>query len=95
MIYGAMPTMPVSDLRNAQAGVIAMLRATPLLLTKDGRSAGVLVHPRVWNYLVEIYDKARAAGLLEIDPAQLRDWAEVEQEFFSKEPGHVEQTSHA
>ncbi len=52
MLYSAMPTMPVSDLRNKQAETLAQLDATPVMLTRGGHSAGVLVHPDTWNQLV-------------------------------------------
>jgi PHD/YefM family antitoxin component YafN of YafNO toxin-antitoxin module len=53
-MYKAMPTMPVSDLRTKQAKILAQLHDTPILLTQHGRGAGVLVHPDLWNELVEI-----------------------------------------
>jgi hypothetical protein len=40
MLYTAMPTLPVSDLRNKQAETIAQLDKSPLLLTREGRGAG-------------------------------------------------------
>jgi len=52
MLYSAMPTMPVSDLRNKQAETLAQLDTTPVMLTRGGHSAGVLVHPDTWNQLV-------------------------------------------
>jgi PHD/YefM family antitoxin component YafN of YafNO toxin-antitoxin module len=52
MFYSAMPTLPVSSLRNKQAEVIAKLDETPVLLTRDGYGAGVLVHPDKWNQLI-------------------------------------------
>ncbi len=33
MLYKAMPTVPVSDLRNRQAEIIAELDHTPVMLT--------------------------------------------------------------
>jgi PHD/YefM family antitoxin component YafN of YafNO toxin-antitoxin module len=52
MLYGAMPTLPVSDLRNKQAEVVARLDETPILLTRGGYGAGVLIHPEKWNQLI-------------------------------------------
>ena len=52
-LYKAMPTMPVSDLRTNQAEIIATLDNTPIMLTNRGEGAGVLVHPNIWNKLVE------------------------------------------
>ncbi len=56
MIYRAMPTLPVSDLRTRQAEILRRLRETPVMLTHRGASAGVLVHPDVWNDLVDFLD---------------------------------------
>lgn len=65
MIKAIPPTFPMSDLRVRQPELIESLRRSPALLTHHGRGAGVLVHPRQWNYLVEAYEKALQAGLLE------------------------------
>ena len=56
MVYRAMPTLPVSDLRTRQAEILSRLRETPILLTHRGESAGLLVHPDVWNDLVDFLD---------------------------------------
>ena len=56
MVYRAMPTLPVSDLRSRQAEILSRLRETPILLTHRGESAGILVHPDVWNDLVDFLD---------------------------------------
>jgi PHD/YefM family antitoxin component YafN of YafNO toxin-antitoxin module len=53
MLYKAMPTRPVSDLRLHQTEVLADLDDTPILLTHRGQGAGILVHPKVWNALVD------------------------------------------
>ena len=55
-MYKVMPTMPVSELRTKQAAILAQLRETPILLTQRGHSAGVLVHPDLWNEMVELLD---------------------------------------
>lgn len=52
MLYSAMPTLPVSDLRNKQAEIVKQLNETPILLTRGGHGAGVLVHPDKWNHLM-------------------------------------------
>jgi prevent-host-death family protein len=52
MLYSAMPTLPVSDLRNKQAEIVKQLDETPILLTRGGYGAGVLVHPDKWNQLM-------------------------------------------
>lgn len=52
MMYSAMPTLPVSDLGNRQSEIIEQLDETPVLLTRGGHGAGVLVHPEKWNQLM-------------------------------------------
>ena len=73
MLKSIPPTFPMSDLRTRQPELIESLRKSPALLTHHGRSAGVLVHPRTWNYMVEVYEKAQKAGLLNIDEAQITE----------------------
>lgn len=60
-----MPTLPVSDLRNKQAEIVGKLDETPILLTRGGYGAGVLVHPEKWNQLMA--ELARLYRLLEFD----------------------------
>ena len=55
-MYKAMPTMPVSNLRTEQAAILSQLHESPVLLTQRGRGAGVLVHPDIWNEMVELLD---------------------------------------
>jgi hypothetical protein len=43
-------------LRSRQAEILSRLRETPILLTHRGESAGILVHPDVWNDLVDFLD---------------------------------------
>lgn len=52
MLPTAMPTIPITDLRTRQPEVIDAIKHSPLLLTRQGHSAGVLVHPEMWNQLV-------------------------------------------
>lgn len=56
MTYRAMPALPVSELRTHQAEILRRLRETPIMLTHRGESAGVLVHPEVWNDLVDFLE---------------------------------------
>jgi PHD/YefM family antitoxin component YafN of YafNO toxin-antitoxin module len=65
MLYSAMPTLPVSNLRTNQAEIVAKLEDTPILLTRDGYGAGVLVHPDKWNQLIA--ELARLQRLLDYD----------------------------
>lgn len=48
----AMPTIPITDLRTRQPEVLESISQSPVLLTKQGHGAGVLVHPTMWNQLV-------------------------------------------
>jgi|JI10StandDraft_1071094.scaffolds.fasta_scaffold1216508_3 prevent-host-death family protein len=59
MLYKAMPTVPVSDLRNRQAEIIAELDHTPVMLTNRGEGTGVLVNPTVWNNLLDEIERLR------------------------------------
>ena len=65
MLYSAMPTMPVSDLRNRQAEIVQQLDETPVLLTRGGHGAGVLVHPDKWNQMTR--ELARLQRLVKFD----------------------------
>lgn len=65
MLYNAMPTIPVSDLRNKQAETLTQLNDTPIMLTRGGHSAGVLVHPDTWNHMVT--ELARLQRLIRFD----------------------------
>ena len=53
-MYKVIPTIPVSDLRTRQAAILAQLEQTPILLTQRGHGAGILVHPDLWNEMVEL-----------------------------------------
>lgn len=53
-MYKIIPTIPVSDLRTKQAAILAQLEETPILLTQRGHGAGILVHPDLWNEMVEL-----------------------------------------
>jgi PHD/YefM family antitoxin component YafN of YafNO toxin-antitoxin module len=86
MLYGAMPAVPVTDLRNKQAEVLAKLDETPILLTRGGHDAGVLVHPHTWNELIRSLQKfERAARLrklseeMDLDPSLSIPWEQVQQ----------------
>lgn len=45
-------TIPVSDLRFNQAELLDNLAAEPVLLTRQGKAAAVLVDPEQWNALL-------------------------------------------
>jgi hypothetical protein len=80
MLHAVLPTRPISDLRTKQPAVIQSLRRSPTVLTLEGRGLCVLAHVRQWNYLIEVYNKAKGAGLLEVDdiPYEVSDVAEKE-----------------
>lgn len=73
MLKAIPPVFPMSDLRTRQPELIESLRSSPALLTHHGRSAGVLVHPRTWNYLVEVYELAKNAGLLDLSETEITE----------------------
>lgn len=52
MLPTAMPTIPITDLRTRQPEVMDTIKQSPVLLTRQGHGAGVLVHPEMWNQLV-------------------------------------------
>jgi hypothetical protein len=90
MLHTALPTIPISDLRTKQPEIMNSLAQSPIMFTRQGYGAGVLVHPRLWNYLIAIHQKAQAAGLVDVNDAQRIDWKTGEQEYFSKKPAHVD-----
>ena len=59
VLYKAMPTVPVSDLRNRQSEIIAELDSTPVMLTNRGEGTGVLVKPEIWNSLLDEIEQLR------------------------------------
>ena len=85
MFYAAMPTLPVSDLRNKQAEVVKQLDQTPILLTRGGHSAGVLVHPDKWNQLMA--ELARLQRMIRADQivAEMKAGQYLTQEQFDAE----------
>jgi prevent-host-death family protein len=46
-------TLPVSDLRFKQAELLDNLAKAPVVLTRQGKAAAVLVDPEQWNALLE------------------------------------------
>lgn len=46
-------TLPISDLRFEQTATLDNLTDGPVLLTRQGRPAAVLVDPKVWNRLLD------------------------------------------
>jgi hypothetical protein len=89
MLYGALPTIPITEFRTKQPEILQHLKRSPIMFTRQGHGAGVLLHPRVFNDLVRVYQLALEAGLLEVDQSDLLDWEEVERAFYQQEPVHA------
>lgn len=68
MTYLAMTAVPVTDLRTRQPEIFEDLKDAPILLTRQGHGAGVLVHPDTWNQLVD--DLKRYQRLARIERAR-------------------------
>lgn len=49
----AMQAIPVTELRTKQPAIFEEIKESPILLTRSGYGAGVLVHPDMWNKLIE------------------------------------------
>jgi len=52
-MQAVMQTIPISDLRFHQAEVLDQLQERPVVLTRQGRAAAVLVSPEEWNGMVQ------------------------------------------
>ena len=59
-LYKTPPTIPVSELRKHSDDVFNQLKQTHVLLTRQGNAAGVLVHPTVWNRVLDRLDELEA-----------------------------------
>ena len=59
-LYKTPPTMPISELRKHSDDVFDQLKQTHILLTRQGNAAGVLVHPTVWNRVLDRLDELEA-----------------------------------
>ena len=78
MVYKVMPTMPVSELRKRQSELVALVRETPLLLTHNGYAAGILIHPQVWNDLMEAYEEQLKINPPTVDISDCLSWEEFQ-----------------
>lgn len=78
MIYKAMPTVPASDLRKRQGEIVDRIKETPILLTHNGHGAGVLVHPQVWNDVMDIYAQWMRLNPPSVDVADALTWEEFQ-----------------
>ncbi len=72
-LYPAMTTLPASAMRREQGAVFKLLEEGAVLLTHHGRAAGVLVHPKQWNQLLEeLEDLADSVAALQAQVELLR-----------------------
>jgi PHD/YefM family antitoxin component YafN of YafNO toxin-antitoxin module len=78
MVYKAMPTVPASDLRKHQSEIVERIRETPILLTHNGHGAGVLVHPQVWNDVMDIYERWMKLHPATLDVSDALTWEEFQ-----------------
>ncbi len=53
--------VPLSELAQRQAEILALLDEGPLMLTQENRAAGVLVDPAYWNQLIQELEDLRDA----------------------------------
>lgn len=54
-------TLPISDLRFKQTETLDELKTGPVLLTRQGKAAAMLVAPEQWNSLVEAIEDLQLA----------------------------------
>ena len=52
-------TLPISDLRFKQTETLNELETGPVLLTRQGKAAAMLVSPEQWNSLIEVIEELR------------------------------------
>jgi hypothetical protein len=91
-VYKTPPTIPISELRKHSDNVFDQLTQTHVLLTRQGKAAGVLVHPTVWNRVLERLDDLEAtvwaleaeldiakgeSELVELTEQELQAWIRV------------------
>ncbi|MCE7979589.1 MAG: type II toxin-antitoxin system Phd/YefM family antitoxin [Caldilinea sp. CFX5] len=62
-LYKIPPTVPVSELSKHPDHVFEQLAQQHILLTRQGKAAGVLVHPTVWNRILERLENDEATIL--------------------------------
>jgi hypothetical protein len=54
-------TLPISDLRFKQTETLEGLHEGPVLLTKQGKAAAMLVSTEQWNQLIELVEDLQLA----------------------------------
>lgn len=72
MKYAAMPTIPVTELRTKQPEIFNSLKDAPLMLTRQGYGAGVLVHPDTWNELLAELERSKRQRRERLNQASAR-----------------------
>ena len=78
-IYPAMTTFSASAMRRQQGMIFETVKKRPILFTHHGHAAGVLVHPDVWNRLLErLEDQADLIMALTVELEAERGEAEFE-----------------
>ena len=61
----AMPTFPASSMRREQGEIFKQLQDGPILFTRHGSAAGVLIHPDLWNQLIEMLEDIEDAAVVQ------------------------------
>lgn len=54
--------MSITELRTNQTEIVDSLKDGPIVLTRQGRAAAVLVHPQQWNDLIQQVEDMKRKG---------------------------------
>ncbi|HMN29396.1 MAG TPA: hypothetical protein PKE45_14700, partial [Caldilineaceae bacterium] len=65
MTRPTMTAIPIQDWRTNQLAIFDQLPEAPVLLTRHGQAAGVLVHPETWFKLVAELKQYRRLARIE------------------------------
>ena len=83
--------MPLSELGQRQAEILAVLDRGPLVLTQENRAAVVLVDPDYWNQMVEELENLRdtldaidAYQTYKQSPDYIKSWKVVRETLVAK-----------
>ena len=90
MLQSVMPSISVSDLRTNHSEVYERLHSTSLRVTSRSHGDAVLVHPRIWNKLVETYYLYRERDLESIEEEGFIPFEDHKQELI--EEGLLDET---
>jgi prevent-host-death family protein len=77
-MYKVMPTLPMTEVRNSISSIVADLGQSPVVLTQNGREAAVIVHPDMWNKLIETYEQW--AKMQPVTDPRFLTWVQFEQQ---------------